>query len=145
MFTIDASVHLNAINPHEANSLESKTFLEYLKLNSLPVFSPTLLLVELASSLARLLDNHSKGIELAMRVRYLPDQNWIPLDPAFAEHASRIGAEQRLRGADAVYVAVAQRYQTILVTLDKQQIDRLSSILPVRRPAEALREFKSVE
>jgi predicted nucleic acid-binding protein len=141
MFTVDASVHLNAINTSENGSADSRAFLDYLKQNSIPVFSPTLLLVELSASFARLLNNAERGIEYALRVRYLPGHTWLSLDYQFADAAGKIGAEQRLRGADAVYAAVSQRCRTTLITLDQQQIDRLSDILPVRRPAEALREL----
>jgi len=44
----------------------------------------------------------------------------------------------RLRGADSVYAAVARRHGAILITLDRQQLERGSSSLSVLTPADAL-------
>ncbi len=51
-FTIDASVHLNALNPHESGSVESQQLIAAIHgdtrgdTSSLEVFVPMLLLVE---------------------------------------------------------------------------------------------------
>jgi predicted nucleic acid-binding protein len=55
-----------------------------------------------------------------------------------ADEAGRLGAERRLRGADAIYAAVAHRYRTALITWDRQQLERLQSTLPVLTPTEVL-------
>jgi predicted nucleic acid-binding protein len=52
--------------------------------------------------------------------------------------AAQLGAEARLRGADAVYAAVARRFGTILVTRDRQQLERLGPLLSVVTPEELL-------
>jgi len=138
MFTIDASVHINAVNPTEEGSAESQAFLEQLHGQPRPVFSPTLLLVEVATSVARAKNDANRGIAIARAIRGIPGQVWTPLDDALAEEAARLGAEYRLRGADAVYAAVAKRYGTTLVTWDRQQLDRLRTAMPVLTPTEAL-------
>ena len=53
-FTIDASVHLNALNPGEDGSAESRALLERLHRRPWPVHSPTLLMVEVAGADYRL-------------------------------------------------------------------------------------------
>ncbi len=138
MFSIDASVHISALNPAEHGSTESQFFLERLRGQSWPVFSPTLLLVEIATSVARAKNDTQSGIAIAQAVRGIPGQVWVPLDDALAEEAARLGAEYRLRGADAVYAAVAKRYGATLVTWDRQQLERLPATLPVLTPSEAL-------
>lgn len=79
-----------------------------------------------------------QGIAFAESIHRLPRQVWVNLDEMLATEAGQLGAEYRLRGADAVYAAVARRYGTTLVTLDRQQLERLSPVLRVRQPAEAL-------
>lgn len=54
----------------------------------------------------------------------LPNLTLVALDDALAEVAATIAADRALRGADAVYVAVAQRYGTTLVSLDHEQRER---------------------
>jgi len=74
-------------------------------------------------------------------VRDLPGQHWIPLDDDLAEQAARLAAERRLRGADAVYAAVARCYGTTLVTQDRQQLQRLPGAAPTLTPDEALAQL----
>ena len=138
MFTIDASVHLNALNPKEAGSLESQALLERIHQNMMLIYSPTLLLVELAAGIARVFNDASQGVAMAQAVRWLPGYVWVPLDDALAEEAVQLGAKLRLRGADAVYAAVAHHYQATLITLDQQQLGRLSSDVKVQKPGEIL-------
>ncbi len=138
MFTIDTSVYINALNPAEAGSLDSQAFLSYVFQNGLSVFSPTLLLVEVAAGVARAFNDTYRGVAMAQAVRGLPGQVWLPLDDLLAEESAHLGAKYRLRGADAVYAAVASRQGAVLVTLDKQQLQRLPAIITVEQPAQAL-------
>jgi predicted nucleic acid-binding protein len=136
VYTIDASVHINALNPAEKGSAESQAFLQKVYQEALTVYSPTLLWVEVAAALARVFDSPAQGIALAQALRILPGHIWVPLDEDLAGQAYVIAAEHRLRGADAVYAAVARRYQTTLVTTDQQQINRLRPFLDVRLPSD---------
>lgn len=138
MFTLDASVHINALNPAEEGSQESRALLEQVFRRPWPVYSPTLLLVELAGSVARVLNDADRGIEVALSVRNLPGQIWIPLDTTLAEEAARVAAEHRLRGADAIYAAVARRHGATVVTRDREQLDRLPPTVSTVAPEEAL-------
>ena len=141
MFTIDASVHINALNPAEDGSPDSQAFLERLHRRPGTVYSPTLLLVEVAAAVARALDDSQAGQAMARAVRDLPGQHWIPLDDDLAEQAARLAAERRLRGADAVSAAVARCYGATLVTWDRQQLQRLQEEAPTLTPAEALAQL----
>ena len=60
----------------------------------------------------------------------------IPLDEVLARQAADVAAQHRLRGADAVYVAVALRFGSTLVTLDREQHDRAAAVLHTRYPVE---------
>lgn len=88
--------------------------------------------------MARVFDDAGRGLAIARAVRGLPGQAWVSLDDVMAEESARLAAEYRLRGADAVYAAVARRYGTTLVTLDRQRLKRLRHALLVLTPAEAL-------
>ncbi len=141
MFTIDASVYINALNPTETGSSESRTFLEHVHRPAITVFSPTLLLVELAAVVARVFNDTRRGIAYARAVHQLPGQVWLPLDARLSEVALTLAAQHRLRGADAVYTAVAWQVGTVLVTLDHQQLTRLPSSIRAITPAEALAQM----
>lgn len=146
-FTIDASVHLNALNPDEEGSAASQEFLRKVHHPAQDeegtwvhqIVSPTLLPVEIAASVARVLDDTERGKDFAAATRELPGQRWVALDDSLAQEAWILAAEHRLRGADAVYAAVACRARTFLVTRDGQQLKRLRPRIPTWSPEEALR------
>jgi predicted nucleic acid-binding protein len=69
-----------------------------------------------------------------------PNQSLVPLDSAVARRAIDLAARLRLRGAGAVYAAVAQQYGTTLITVDRQQLERLPPEVRVARPADLLGE-----
>ena len=143
MYTIDASVHVSALNPIETDSVDSQAFLAWVRQHRQPLFCPTLLLTEVAAAVARALDNTDRAIALAATLRGWSNQTLVPLDGALSDRAVQLAATLRLRGADAVYAAVAQQYGTTLVTLDRQQLERLPAVVKVLRPTEALRAVQT--
>jgi predicted nucleic acid-binding protein len=138
MYTLDASVHINAVNAAEPGSAASQACLQHLIAQHQTLFSPTLLLVEVAAAAARALDDTALALVLAQGVRGLPGQVWVALDDDLAAEVAQLGAEARLRGADAVYAAVARRFGATLVTRDRQQLERLAAFVPVLTPEEIL-------
>jgi len=143
MYTIDASVHVSALNPAEADSATSQAFLALVRQQRLLLFCPTLLLVEVAAAVARAFDDTDRAVALAEALRGLPNQTLVPLDEALADRAVALTAAVRLRGADAVYAAVAQQYGTTLITLDRQQLDRLPPLVSTALPADVLSEIEA--
>jgi predicted nucleic acid-binding protein len=107
------------------------------------LFSPTLLLVEVAAAVTRALGDSERGVSLAAAVRDLPCQTLVPLDREMADRAATMAASAGLRGADAVYAAVARKYGTTLVTLDRQQLERLPPEVPTARPADVVHELET--
>src|SRR5262245_30709264 len=100
---------------------------------------PTLLLPEIAAAIARGRNDTLLAQLSADRVRRLPHLHRVALDTTLAQQAVMIGAQQRLRGSDAVYGAVALSFGTTLVTRDREQRERLNAILPAVEPSDLLR------
>jgi predicted nucleic acid-binding protein len=138
MYTVDASVHLSALNPYEPESVASQAFLDLVRQRQIPLYCPTLLLVEVAAAIARTMDDAGQAVALAATLRGLSNQTLVPLDDALAGVAIDLAAKSRLRGADAVYAAVARQYGTTLITLDRQRLERLPSTVKTARPTEVL-------
>jgi predicted nucleic acid-binding protein len=61
-------------------------------------------------------------------LRDLHHIQFVPIDATVTQDAAEIAADRALRGADAVYVAVARRYGCALVTLDREQRERAAPI-----------------
>jgi len=138
MYTVDASVHVSALNPAEAESAASQAFLAQVRQEYVPLFCPTLLLVEVAAAVGRAIGDATRAIELVETLRAWPNQTFVALDEALAAQAANLAATARLRGADEVYAAVAQQYATTLMTLDQQQLERLSPWVETAQPSDVL-------
>lgn len=139
MYTIDASVHVSALNPSEADSADSRAFLTQVYRHGVALFCPTLLPVEVAAAVSRSLDDSKRAAALAMALRDWHHLTLVPLDEGLLAQAVELATSARLRGADAVYAVIAQQYGTTLVTIDRQQLERLGSLITVARPGDALR------
>src|SRR5580765_7101375 len=94
-FTVDASVFVNAFNPHETGHAASLEFLAAVQREAIPVIVPALAPIEIAAAVAR--------------------------------------------AADAIYVAVARRYGTMLVSRDREQRARGAEAVECRTPETAFR------
>lgn len=142
IYTIDASVFLNAFNPYEAGHEESRRLLARMQEQAVPIIVPTLLLPEVAAAVGRGRDDADLARCFATRLRKLPHLVLAPLDETLAQQAADVAAQYRLRGSDAVYATVALRFGSTLVTLDREQRDRVADVIPARWPAEALAEWR---
>ena len=141
IFTVDASVFLNAFNPYEVGHAESNQFLAYLQEQAIPIIVPTLVLPEVAAAISRGSGNLDWAREFASKLERLPHLVLVPLDAVLARQAVDVAAAHRLRGSDAVYVAVALRFGSVLATLDREQHDRAANALTTFYPSEALTEL----
>lgn len=135
-FTIDASVFLNGFNPAEEGHVTSLNFLSKVQDQAVPAIVPTLLLPEVAAAIGRGHDNSDLAHQFADSLSRLPHLVLVSLDESLARQAADVAAQHRLRGADAVYVAVALRFGCPLVTLDREQHDRAANALDTFYPSE---------
>ena len=86
------------------------------------------------ASIARKKRDAKLALELTKELRNFSGLTLVMLDENLADFASEVAANNRLRGSDAVYAAVVLRFGTELVTLDKEQLDRLPKVLSIRSP-----------
>jgi len=142
-YTLDASVFLNGFNPCEPGHEESRRLLTQMQEQAIPIIVPTLLLPEVAAAVGRGREDADLARRFAATLRRLPHLVLVPLDEILAEQAVGVAAQHRLRGSDAVYAAVALRFGSTLVTLDREQRERVADVLPTRLPAEALVEWSA--
>ena len=138
-YTVDASVFVNAFNPHEDGHTESLAILAAIQEHGDPLIVPTLLLPEIASAVTRASDDSAGAVQYADATVALPHLTMVALSLPMARQAAQLTAVYRLRGADSVYVAVARRYGTTLVSRDEEQRTRASAVITCLTPEEALR------
>jgi len=132
--TIDASVFVSAFTPTESAYQVSKAFMMSVREQSVPIIVPILVLPEISAAIARGQGKPELGIAFANELKKFPNITLIDLDESLASLAVEVAAQHRLRGSDAVYAAVSLRFGTELVTLDREQLERLPKVLSVRTP-----------
>lgn len=132
--TIDASVFVSAFTPTEPAHQVSKSFMLHVREQSVPIIVPVLVLPEISAALSRGQGKPELGKAFVQELHNFPNTTFIDVDDGIADLAVDVAADHRLRGSDAIYAAVALRFGTELVTLDREQLDRLPELLPVRSP-----------
>jgi len=136
--TVDASVFLNAFNPAEAGHADSNRLLALLQAQAVPIIVPALVLPEVAATISRVRGDADLARAFARQLERFPNLMLIALDTTLARQAAEAAARHRLRGSDAVYAAVALRFGSVLITLDREQHDRATRALTTYYPVEAL-------
>jgi predicted nucleic acid-binding protein len=132
--TIDASVFVSAYTPTEPAHQASKSFMLSARDHSTPIIVPVLLLPEISAAISRGQGKPDLGKAFVQQLRSLPNTTFISVDEGIANLAVEVAADRRLRGSDAIYAAVALRFGTELITLDKEQLDGLLKVLSVHTP-----------
>ena len=134
MPVVDASVCTAFFNARELQHVPSRNWFREATKGDELVVAPVILVAEVAAALGRGLGDseladHAVSILLARR--------WVELFPvtqALATRAAKVAAEQKIRGCDAIYVALAQQLGMGLVTLDGDQLDRGAAVVQTRTP-----------
>ena len=137
-FTVDASVFLNAFNPYEAGHEQSHRLLARLQTEAVPIVVPTLLLPEVAGTIARGRRDPVLARDFSRAISRLPHVVLVALDAALAQRALEVAAKYRLRGSDAVYATVAIQFGSTFVTLDREQRERVAKVVSARWPSEVV-------
>ena len=140
MIVADASFWVAAFLAQDAHHEQSARLLRRMVTDDVRVSSPTLALVEVAGALARRTSSETLA---ESAIRFLQRQSWLtwsPLSAAFSEAAARVAINSLLRGADAVYVALARQESAPLITLDDEMLKRSAPAILAMTPREWLRQ-----
>ena len=107
---------------------------------AVPIIVPSLLLPEVAGTISRGRGQAKLARDFVTTLSRLPHLVIVPLENPLAHQAAEIAADCVLRGSDAVYAAVSLRFGSTLVTLDREQRQRVADVIPARWPEEVLAE-----
>src|SRR5437870_10370499 len=83
-YTVDASVFVNAFNPHEDGHAESLAILAAIQQGDDPIIVPTLLVPEIASAVARASDDSTSALQYAYATAALPHLTAVALTSSLA-------------------------------------------------------------
>ena len=138
LFTLDASVFVGSCHRHEPGHASAVKLLHALRIAGTPLIEPALLPVEVAAALSRTGTDPGLANDYACSLLALPRFTLVPVNEQLARQAAALAAWHHLRGADAVYAAVALLYGADLVTMDREQLQRTPPGLKACKPEAAV-------
>jgi predicted nucleic acid-binding protein len=138
-YTIDASVFISAARMEEAHHLISVDFLALLRRQQPLIFSPSIILAECSAAIARRTGNPIAAQDLVLVIKNFVGMSLVQVSVPIAERAAQIAAAQRLRGADSIYVAVAEESSAALITWDNDMLQRSPAVVTTITPDEWLK------
>lgn len=135
---VDASVWVASFLPDEKHHQDAALFLRRLVESGVRVMLPTLALAEIGGAIARRSTDEHPASKI---IAFIHAQSWIefaPIDDVLGNSAAQAAIHQRLRGADAVYVALAAARRQPLITLDREMLERAPDDIKCMAPADWL-------
>jgi len=138
VFVVDASVWVSRLVRGDIHHEPSRLWLGRLAEQGTIAVAPALLLAEVAGAIARRTGRSALALRAVSLLQALPNLRLVPIDAELAGLAARLAAELHLRGADALYVSLAQRLGMRLVTWDNEQRERGRKAVSVLSPQELL-------
>ncbi len=138
--TVDASVFVAASRADEVHYRASRQFLQQVQAQQCDLYCPTLVLPECAAAIARPTADARLAEELVLLIQGIPRLHLVILDLPLAQRASQLAREHRIRGADSVYVAVADTFGSRLIAWDAELLERGAGIVTTLTPLEWLEE-----
>ena len=124
---------MSALVPGDLHHAVSRSWLEQRAADQLLV-APALLLPEIASAVSRATGRPLLARRAVRLILRLPAIRIVEVDAELAETAAQLAGDQRLRGADSVYVALAKQLALPLVTWDLEQANRASNVIRAGAP-----------
>lgn len=107
MIVVDASVWVGALVDADLQHADSRRWVADALADGTPIAAPVLVLPEVGGAIARVTGSSVLGRRAVDWLLSLPVLRLVSVDHELGIRAGQLAAEQRLRGADAVYVAVA--------------------------------------
>ncbi len=134
MAVVDASVYVALYKVREQGHQDAWAWLEATHAAGDEITAPAILMPEVASAISRGSNQPVLARRAVRQILTAPVVELIPVTVSLSERAAAIAIECRIHGADALYVALAERNQDTLVTLDRQQRERGAMVVPTRKP-----------
>jgi predicted nucleic acid-binding protein len=131
---IDASVYIALINAREREHVASWTWFMQAQASQKAIRAPVILLTEVAAALSRGVGDSALAHRVVQQLTASQVIELAAITPAMAERAAAIAADHRIRGCDAIYIALAEQLGDDLITLNRQQLERGAAVITTRRP-----------
>jgi len=131
---VDASIWVSQFRPQDVNHNASRLWIEqYITVSGLMV-APVFLLIEVAAAISRRTGEHAMAKKAVEDLNSNDSMQFAPMDSALVQAAIHIATNLQLRAGDAIYVALAHQLNIPLVSWDKEQLQKASTIITTYTP-----------
>ena len=134
MPVIDASCYIALINADEPEHAATWAWYWQTRPIRQPLIAPSILLAEVAAAISRGTGDANFAHRTIAQLLQSKSLEIVPVSSGLAERAAQIAADHKVRGCDAVYIALAVQSGEPLVTLDRQQLERGAAVAVTCRP-----------
>ena len=141
MIVGDASIWISYLLPDDVNHEASRAWFAQLSPDE-EIVEPSLLLVEIAAGLSRRTGRFDLVQQAIATVRSEPRLRLHSMTDALMDEALTLAMRLRLRAGDAIYVALAHIMGVPLVTWDREQRQRSTSVIAVASPDDDVGEAR---
>jgi predicted nucleic acid-binding protein len=131
---VDASVWVSWLRPSETNHRSSSIWMEQFIIKSGHLISPAMLLIEVAASISRLTGQAIRAKEAITQLNSISKIQIFPMDAFLVQIAIDIVTDLQLRAGDAIYVALAHQLNIPLISWDKEQLQKASTLVTTYTP-----------
>lgn len=122
MTVIDAGGYIVLVDANEREHSSSWTWFEQARTKDESIVDPVILLSEVAAALSHGVADPAMAYRVVQQVARSEVIELIPDTLTVVERTALIASEHRIRGCDAVYVALAEQLSDALVTLDRHSM-----------------------
>jgi predicted nucleic acid-binding protein len=138
VYVIDTSVYMADAQPAGLHHAVASGLLRRIATENWQIYAPTFVLAEVAASIARNTGNPVLARQFVTELSLQPHIEIVTVDVLLGNLAADLAAQHCIRGCDAIYVALALRRNAVLITLDRQQRERVPPTVTARSPSEEL-------
>jgi predicted nucleic acid-binding protein len=134
MATLDSSVLISLFNAQDRLHEQTIAWFREAVADGEPLRAPVTALADVSAAIALGTGDKQLARDVETHVRHSPLFEFLPVAMPLAERAATLAAEHQLRGADAIYFAVAETLGDKLVTLNPRQLQRGNTVVETVRP-----------
>jgi predicted nucleic acid-binding protein len=134
VYAVDASVIVSSYLPGDTNYASSANWIKKCIANNEQLYVPVICIVEVSGSVSRMSGSVTEGLGVLNDMQSLSLFKIDMPDAPTVLEVARLAATVQLRGMDSFYVELAKRLNVPLVTWDKEQLTKTSSVIKAYTP-----------
>lgn len=131
--TIDSSVIVASLLEKEKDHTKALNLWKEVIVGNVAAIMPYTVLVEVVAAIKRRTGQRDLAEKVKDELLSIESVNFAIMDPEAALEAADIAIETGVRGMDAVVIQTAKEYNTTLISLDAEMVEKASKKIKVKK------------